>query len=344
MEIGRASASTGRSGRSRPGERAAGSCWLCRGSDLAILPFRYAFRGRHLYGVRCCGCGLVFVHPQPAREEIAAMYDEAYFTECGPERGAHGALPYLDRAEASRPKMLGAARRLEKLLKPSGGPRGRLLEIGCGPGYLLSALRELGWSVSGLEISGFAARRAREEFGLEIAQGPIAREAFPASSLDAVLMGDVLEHLADPLPSLGIVREWLAPGGRLVIALPSTMNLLSTKIGLAAHRILGRFRTLRIAPYHLFEYTPRTARAMLAASGFDLIDLRQSAVRLGRMPRGGSILERGAKLAAQLLAHATTRSLNRGGDRLLLVARKPPACPEGERRDGAAPMRASSGR
>jgi SAM-dependent methyltransferase len=308
-------------GGPRPGDEVHGRCRLCAGSRLEVLPFRYAYRNRHLVGVCCARCGLVFIDPQPTEEEVAALYDESYFTECTATHGAHGTRAYVQRAEASRARLQEACRSLERSMGLPGASRGRLLEIGCGPGYLLGAFRALGWTVTGLEISAYAAERARSDLGLHVIHGSIATSTFAPASFDAVLMGDVLEHLPDPLSCLRIVHGWLAEGGSLVVAVPSTMNLLSSKLGIAAYRLLGRYKTLNIPPYHLFEYTPRTARGLLAAAGFHVVHLRQSAVSLGRMGLRGTAFENVAKAVLQLAAIATSRLLNRGGDRLLLVAR-----------------------
>ena len=45
-------------------------------------------------------------------------------------------------------------------------------------------------------------------------------EEFPADSFDAVLCGDVLEHLRDPLTVLRRVRNWLTPEGHLITSIP----------------------------------------------------------------------------------------------------------------------------
>src|SRR5262249_50946150 len=47
---------------------------------------------------------------------------------------------------------------------------------------------------------------------------------FAEGSFDAVICGDVLEHLRDPLSVLRQVRTWLRPNGRLIVSLPNVRN------------------------------------------------------------------------------------------------------------------------
>lgn len=305
-----------------PGDLIDGSCPLCSNEVLLVLPFRYAFQGRYLYGVKCASCSLVFVQPQPTGQEIGDMYSEEYFTECSQTCGAHGREAYMEMIEHSASEQLRKARRLDGLLLNHLKQRGVLLEIGCGPGFLLAELRNLGWGVQGLEISEYAAEYAKEKLNVNVSVGPIQAEICASETFDAVFMGDVLEHLPDPLRSLEAVGTWLKPGGALVIAVPSTLNLLSGRMGVGLYGLRRRFKTLRIPPYHLCEYVPRTLRAMIEASGFRVVEMRQSAVALRKMGLRGSLLENATKASLQVLAHLTSWALNRWGDRLLAVAVK----------------------
>jgi SAM-dependent methyltransferase len=299
-----------------------GACWICGNPKLRVLPFRYAFRERFLVGVRCSSCSMVFVHPQPSSAEISEMYGEDYFTECSETCGAHGPSAYMEMAGESGVERSHGARRLDVALLRLLGTRGALLEIGCGPGFFLAEMRNLGWHPRGLEISEYAVRHAREKLGLDVVQGSLEPRLLPLASFDAVFMGDVMEHLSNPIESLAAVHSWLKPGGVLLVAIPSTMNLLSARLGMAIYQTRRRFKTLRIPPYHLFEYTPSTARETLRRAGFSVVGLRQSAVPLRRMGLRGTVTENLGKVSLQILAHLTSRIFNRGGDRLLLLCRR----------------------
>ncbi|MBD3161739.1 MAG: methyltransferase domain-containing protein, partial [Candidatus Latescibacteria bacterium] len=248
-----------------------GGCPVCSSARLEPLPFAYEHRGSLLQGTRCRACEVVFLDPMPTDEEIAALYGEEYFTTSGDTGGAHGRGAYLELAEEAELVRYVAARAFDSVFRGHLRRRGELLDVGCGPGFFLKAMRDLGWKVAGLEISAYAAQLARERHDLDVTTGSISTARFQADRFDAVIMGDVLEHLPRPVEALETVRTWMKPDGLLFVAIPSTLNLLSTRIGLAIYRLLGRRKKLRIPPYHLFEYTPASIRRTLGVSGFEVL-------------------------------------------------------------------------
>lgn len=305
-----------------PGQLFEEPCRVCDGIGLRCLPFAYDHAGARHHGAECVSCGAVFLHPMPSDETIAGFYSEEYYTDCGESGGAHGNLPYTELLEEAAVARRRTARRLDADLVKRLGRRGSFVEIGCGMGHFLAEMRGLGWRVLGLEISDFAADRARREHGLEVATGAIGPGALPQGAYDACFMGDVLEHLPRPVEALRVIRGSLSPEGMLAVAVPSTLNLLSARVGMAIYRLRRKARVIRIPPYHLFEYRPDSLTRVIGESGFDVLEIRQSAVPIGRMGLRGTAVENAGKVALQVLAHATSSVCNRGGDRLLALARK----------------------
>ncbi|MCA9755376.1 MAG: class I SAM-dependent methyltransferase [Candidatus Eisenbacteria bacterium] len=251
------------------------------------------------------------------------MYDEEYFNSGDADCGAHGPKSYMDQASEGDASRVEGAHNLDDLVRRVVPDRGRFLEVGCGPGFLLQELRALGWDVAGIELSQYAVDFARNQLGLNVKQGSIRADEWPAETADAVFLGDVLEHLPDPVGSLEVIRSWLQPGGALAIAVPSTMSLWSAQLGLTAYRVLGREKVLRIPPYHLMEFVPSTLRRTMETAGFEVVRIRVGAVPISRMGLRGSPIENSGKVALQLAAHATSRALNRWGDRILALGRRP---------------------
>ncbi len=95
-------------------------------------------------------------------------------------------------------------------------PPGRVLDVGCGLGFFLSALD--GWDRHGVEISAFAAEHASRSG--EIHVGTLESAAYPRGAFDLVVTHHVIEHVADPSAFIREISRVLAPGGRLILGTP----------------------------------------------------------------------------------------------------------------------------
>jgi SAM-dependent methyltransferase len=220
---------------------------------------------------------LVFLSVQPDRDTLSEMYDADYFESdfrCGSEPAPGLGGEHSEKAFAE--EAVGALALIRRL---TGRERGRLLEIGCAGGWFLRASRDAGWDVKGVEISADAADFARSRFGLDVFCGDLADAGFPAGSFDVVYMADVLEHVPEPTAFVAEVRRILADGGQVVVCGPTALNALSRRTGLAIYSLLKRTRSIALAPYHLFEYTPRTIRFMFEKAGFNIVALERSKIR-----------------------------------------------------------------
>lgn len=106
------------------------------------------------------------------------------------------------------------------------GPR-RVLDIGCGVGSTLTAFHPR-YACVGYDPSPDAiefARRAHPEFELHV--GAAADAQRDAGAVDAVLLNDVIEHVADDRPLLEGVVGRMRPGATLVVTVPADMRLWS---------------------------------------------------------------------------------------------------------------------
>src|SRR4051794_33857178 len=150
----------------------------------------------------------------PSLHEPGAHGDLYACAECGtvqqPSLPRGRALHDLYRAMADDAYLAetpGRRRTAERLLDLIGAhvPRGRLLDVGCGPGLLLDEARRRGYDVVGLELSATAAAHARDVLGLPVREMPL--EHLTEEEFDVIVLADVLEHLDDPLAALDGCHE-----------------------------------------------------------------------------------------------------------------------------------------
>ncbi len=110
------------------------------------------------------------------------------------------------------------------LLPPSPGGGQRVLDVGCGPGYLCEALRDRGYSVTGIERPGWGPPAGAQ--GFELVEADLEHGLPPIEGrFNAIICADVLEHLRNPESLLRQLRGLLAPRGRLIASLPNSGHL-----------------------------------------------------------------------------------------------------------------------
>jgi len=97
----------------------------------------------------------------------------------------------------------------------------RVLEVGCALGFFLSALRDEGIEVQGVDTSPFAAYFAKTRFGLSIHQGTLEDANFTSESFDFVVQKDLLEHVLNPRQHLLDTYRVMRPGAKLCLVTPN---------------------------------------------------------------------------------------------------------------------------
>jgi len=224
-------------------------CDLCGGTRQVLL-----YRVDDYPIVRCDECGLVFVGRVQTAQELAAIYDDAYWED--PE--AEGYDGYAAAEQRKRHHYSGLLAQLESLV-----PVGDLLEVGSAYGFFLDEARIRGWRVRGIEPSRPAADHARSKLGLEIVSEPLSELPSEPESVDCIAMWDVIEHLPDPRATVQAAFDWLRPHGVLALSTGDVTSLTA--------RLHGRDWSLLTPPWHQFYFSRRTMRRMLEDVGFEVV-------------------------------------------------------------------------
>ncbi len=145
----------------------------------------------------------------------------------------------------------------------------RILDIGCGEGFVAQRLKAQGNRVTGVDL--LEAPRCREAMEAYlrcdlIHDLPSGLHPLPAAAFDKILMMDVLEHLPRPELLLDACRRLLAPGGEVFISVPNVANV-TVRLALLAGRFEYAERGI-LDRTHLRFYTRRTFRRFLAENGY----------------------------------------------------------------------------
>lgn len=106
---------------------------------------------------------------------------------------------------------------------------GKVLEIGCGNGFLLKMLADIGYDCVGLEPSPKAFQFAKEENNLKVINSFLEANTFEENTFDVVIILDVLEHLYQPNEVMKLIYRVLKPEG-IVLAVTGDVLSLNAKI------------------------------------------------------------------------------------------------------------------
>ena len=159
----------------------------------------------------------------------------------------------------------------------------RLLDVGCGSGYLAKLLKECvpGLVVHGVDISSVALERARHHVD-QVWQVDLDKNDLPVSSeqYDTVTCIEVLEHLYDPDHAIREIARVLASGGCAVVTVP---NLAYWRYRLDL--LWGRVPQPALDPRHLHQFDQRVLAEALAMSDLRLTGMTGHAVRLPWLAR-----------------------------------------------------------
>ena len=124
-----------------------------------------------------------------------------------------------------------------------------------GTGYQHSTF---GLYVTAFVLSAIAIVLLRSSY--EVVTADLFSADLERASFDAIVLGDVIEHLISPADALVRIRALLAPGGVVWLAVPDA--------GSAVARVLGK-RWWSVIPTHVQYFTRGSLATLLARCGFD---------------------------------------------------------------------------
>jgi SAM-dependent methyltransferase len=228
-------------------------CCLCQSSKSgAFLECATDYVTGETFQVRRCAyCGLAFTYPQPV--SMDRFYPSRYRRYSW---FVQAILEFLYR------------RRVRSWVQGLGSS-GRALEVGCGAGWMLCALRQQGWKVVGNERTFQGAVCASSMNNLPVFVGGLAALKLEPR-FDLIILFQVLEHLSDPLETLQQCAMLLKPGGSLVVAVP---NLDSWQA-----RLAGPSWYHLDVPRHLFHFSTRSLSTILELVGLTIHRIRFSSL------------------------------------------------------------------
>lgn len=238
-------------------------CCICGtaddGAPIAVgEDFEYRTSRDAFLAMQCRTCGLVYLNPRPATQELPRIYPSNYHA--------------FDFSAENFGFVYKVRRRLEarRVLAWCDGlaADARIVDVGCGDGFHLRLLREFGredWQLEGVDLSARAVESAARD-NLKVHEGSIEQLALPEAAYDLALLIQTIEHVADPPAVLRAVRRILKPGGKVVVV---TDNTDSLDFRAFRKRHWGGYHF----PRHWNLFNPATLRALATQAGLEVESL-----------------------------------------------------------------------
>jgi SAM-dependent methyltransferase len=227
-------------------------CPLCNSENRSVL---YTGFGPHDV-VRCVDCSMFYLYPRLTETAITRFYEQDSYYEGG-ESG------YSDTAYSDQELALRATfKKIVRNLDSRGLTGGRLLEIGCGYGYLLQEAENFFEERSGTEFSSEGVRQSSLKAD-HVYEGGV--EAIPAdASYDCIIALQVIEHVYDPFTFVTKLIEHASPGASIVLGTPDIGGMLK--------KVMGRRWPSFKVPEHVLYFDLKTLSHLMSTAG--LIDVK----------------------------------------------------------------------
>ncbi len=203
--------------------------------------------------VQCVTCGFHYLYPRLTETNMLKLYaDNCYF-----EGKDQGYINYSDQEMALRTTF----KRLMLNLKKRNLTGGRLLEIGCGYGYLLDEAENFFQVRVGTDFSEGAVQQASNKADRVYCGGI---EQIPVEEkFDLIIATHVIEHVYQPKDFLKQILNYLKPGATVVIATPD--------MGSFWRHLMGhRWPSFKL-PEHILYFDKRSLSSVMEQMGLEKV-------------------------------------------------------------------------
>jgi 2-polyprenyl-3-methyl-5-hydroxy-6-metoxy-1,4-benzoquinol methylase len=170
----------------------------------------------------------VFAQP-PSQEFLNEYYSQKYYQD---PQGTYQAeyTPQEQSQRKLRIQLLEDFVNLNSINFPQ--VQKNFLDVGCGEGFVLSHFKSKGWEVTGLDFSTHGARMNNPDLEQFIIQGDVYVSIQNLKSLElkyhVIFLGNILEHVLDPVALIDSMYSLLEDEGLLCITVPNDFSALQS--------------------------------------------------------------------------------------------------------------------
>ncbi|OGI04916.1 MAG: hypothetical protein A2Y25_00635 [Candidatus Melainabacteria bacterium GWF2_37_15] len=225
-------------------------CYLCKNNSHSLIKDRVRDR-ENIKVLKCNNCGLVFLDKN---EHI----NPGFYEEGGMGKSISFGSIAADTDKIDTEKRFNLHKEFFK--------NKRILDFGCGKGSLLKKIKESNIS---LELFALEPDKKCRDFLEKDFKVFSSIEEIPDKTLDVITLFHVMEHLKDPLTVLNLLYPKLAAGGKIIIEVPSSTDVLLHLYDCKA------FSDFTYWSCHLYLFDQTTLKTLLEKTNFKTHSIRQ---------------------------------------------------------------------
>ncbi len=202
---------------------------------------------------------LLVTFPRPKEADLPSYYEsEEYISHTDSSRTLMDKVYQVIKSYSLKRKL--------KLINKLNGRKGRILDIGCGTGDLLSVCEKDGWQISGTEPNIKARELATQKINSSECLKEDLNQFSEKGNFDIISMWHVLEHVPNLDEYIKKLKELLTADGHLIIAVPNfkSYDAIHYKEFWAAYDV----------PRHLWHFSEKSIRHIFGEQDFELVNTR----------------------------------------------------------------------
>ena len=234
------------------------SCEICGNKNFSLI----ATEIREGKGkiIKCNNCGLIMQDLGWDERKLREYYEEEY-QSTNPLIAGKILTPeehFNERIQTIQP--------IFEQIKPLLGKEKEVLEVGGGPGALLSLCKPLVKKCVGVELNTEFVEFMKKNLGIEAYAEDVNKLKID-EKFDVIIMISTLDHLPNPLETLISLKNLLTVNGKIYIEVPNRDEALNYFI---PEPNLSIFREFFWHRAHLFYFTKKTISALFKKVGLSI--------------------------------------------------------------------------
>jgi SAM-dependent methyltransferase len=150
---------------------------------------------------------------------------------------------------------------VQEYLIQNKNPEIKILEVGCGLGYLTYSLNKANYNTVGLDISLNAIEKARQNFGdyyecADVFDYSVSNK----KRYDVIILTEVIEHIIDPVSFIKNLLDMLTDGGEIIITTPNKDSSYNA----------GEYWDTELPPVHLWWFSTKSFHSIAKRCNLNL--------------------------------------------------------------------------